>query len=176
MNALNPVLDSIQTNTKNKISKKINYPIKVYCIVDDLSNASRITIIRDIKTHTLNSGAIFITREYDSRKFSNDRDVIERLPAFHIYINNIYDRTFYSNTRPLDHINESITIHLNNEEKKLKRKEKWKKLYTSFKEWLSKFRYRETAMERYERGQSVNVVNKSEKYTNKNIIPISSWN
>ena len=176
MNAINPVLDSIQTNTKNKISKKINYPIKVYCIVDDLSTASRNTLLRDIKTHTLNSGATFITREYDSRKFSNDRDVIERLPAFHIYINNIYDRTFYSNTRPLDHINESITIHLNNEEKKLKRKEKWKKLYTSFKEWLSKFRYRETAMERYERGQSVNVVNKSEKYTNKNIIPISSWN
>ena len=55
---------------------------------------------------------MFITREYDSRKFSNDRDVIQRLPAFHVHINKAYNRTFYPNTRPLDHINECIELYI----------------------------------------------------------------
>lgn len=176
MNNLNPVIQSIKNNKAIKASKNIKYPIKVYCIVDDLSEASRNIVLREIKNHANNSGVIYTTREYDSYKFSNDRDVIQRLPAFHVYINNIYNRTFYSNTRPLDHINECIKIHLNNEEIKVKRKQRWQKLYESFKNWINKFRYRDTAMKHYEREKTVNVRNNIINTITTSQIPISNWN
>jgi hypothetical protein len=176
MNQSNPVVD-LQVNINANKSSIIKYPVKIYCIVDDLSAASKDRLIRDIKAHTIHSGAIFITREYDSQKFSNDRDVIQRLPAFHAYINKGYNRTFYANTRPLDHINECINIYLNNEEVKAKRKERWRKLYESFKNWIKRFGRRETAMQRYEREQSFSMVDTSRlESIKKNIVPISDWN
>jgi len=174
MYKINPVVETIKTN--KKISEPIKYPVKVYCIVDDLSEASRNTLLRDIKSHAINSGAIFTTREYDSSKFSNDRDVIQRLPAFHIHINKVYNRTFYPNTRPLDHINECIKIHLTQEENKEIRKERWRKWYDSLRKWISKFKFRETAMEKYEREQN-DVTEKSRfKNIKQNTVSISNWN
>jgi hypothetical protein len=177
MNQSNPVLESQASANANKHSKTIKYPVKIYCIVDDLSEASRDSRIREIRTHAINSGAIFTTREYDSRKFSNDRDVIERLPAFHAYINKAYNRTFYTNTRPLDHINECIDIYTDDQEKKIKRKEKWLKMYKSFKDLIHKLSRRETAMERYEKEQFVDIVDTSHHgQIKKNTVPISEWN
>ena len=172
MISINPVLESIKSTKNNTILDSIKYPIKVYCIVDDLSDASRNTTLREIKTHAINSGVMFTTREYDSQKFSNDRDVIERLPAFHVYINKAYNRTFSPNTRPLDHINECINIYLKNEDIKIKRKERWTKMYESFKNWIRTFKWRETAMERYDRH---NMVDTSRRYK-KGTVHISEWN
>jgi hypothetical protein len=169
MNGINPIVEYVKTNEGNKKSKDIKYPIKIYCIVDDISDASRNLLLREIKNHAINSGVIYTTREYDSYKFSNDRDVIQRLPAFHAYINKSYNRTFYSNTRPLDHINECIKIHLNNEEKKIRRIQRWKNLYESFKNWINRLTYRDTAMKRYEREQT-NISNNLHKAR------ISNWN
>ena len=131
--------------------KKVHYPVKICCVVDDLSESSRDTLIKDIKAHAIESGVMFTTRVYDSRNFSNDRNVIIRLPAFHVYIHNSYNRTFYANTRPLDHINECIGLYLKTEDEKVQKKAKWSKLYESFKKFLWKMVHRETAMERYER-------------------------
>jgi hypothetical protein len=169
MNGINPIVEYVKTNEDNKKSKDIKYPIKIYCIVDDISDASRNLLLREIKNHAINSGVIYTTREYDSYKFSNDRDVIQRLPAFHAYINKSYNRTFYSNTRPLDHINECIKIHLNNEEKKIRRIQRWKNLYESFKNWINRLTYRDTAMKRYGREQT-NISNNLHKAR------ISNWN
>lgn len=172
MISINPVLESIQVAKNKTVLDSIKYPIKVYCIVNDLSEASRNSLLREIKTYAINSGVMFITREYDSRKFSNDRDIIERLPAFHVYINRAYNRTFYPNTRPLDHINECVNTHLNNEEIKVKRKERWSKMYESFKAWMRNFKWKETAMERYERHNMLDTFNRSKKST----VHISEWN
>ena len=178
MNTTNPVLGLIESRKNNTVLDNIKYPIKVYCIVDDLSDASRDPLLRDIKNHAINSGVIFTTREYDSQKFSNDRDIIQRLPAFHVYINKGYNRTFYPNTRPLDHINECIRIYLNNEDIKIKRRERWSKMYQWFKNLIRKFKWRETAMERYERHRiSDNSNRKIDIYDfKKNIVPVSEWN
>lgn len=176
MNHSNPVLE-IQASANKNNKSIIKYPVKIYCIVDDLSDASRDVLLRDIKSHAINSGIIFTTREYDSRKFSNDRDIIERLPAFHAYIKKSYNRTFYPNTRPLDHINECINICINHEELKARRKEKWKKMYESFKKWIYRLSHKETAMERYEKEHYKDVVDTSRLDSiKKNKLPISEWN
>lgn len=152
--SINPILEII--NEKKVILSKIQYPVKVYCIVDDLSDASRDIRIREIKNHAIEAGVIFTTRLYDSTKYSNDRDVITRLPAFHVYIKKAYDRTFYSNTRPLDHINECVALYLNSENAKKERKARWAKLYGSFKTFLWRLVHKETAMERHERETYMN--------------------
>lgn len=152
--------------------KKVQYPVKVYCVVDDLSESSRDTLVRDIKTHVIDSGALFTTRVYDSKRFSNDRNVIIRLPAFHVYINNSYNRTFYANTRPLDHINECIAIYLKTEDEKVQRKARWFKLYESFKKFLWRMVHRETAMERYEREKYI--VSKKSRFENLKL-NVSEW-
>ena len=171
MNQSNPILYT--QPSANKHHKTIKYPVKIYCIVDDLSDASRDILLRDIRAHAINSGVIFTTREYDSRKFSNDRDVIERLPAFHAYVNKAYNRTFYPNTRPLDHINECIKICINVEELKARRKEKWRKMYESFKNFIYRVSHRETAMDRYEKEK---VDRSCVDNFKKNTVPISEWN
>jgi hypothetical protein len=178
MNTFNPVVETTNLNTSKRLeSTVIKYPIKVYCIVDDLSEAGRDPIIRNVKSYVINSGAMFITREYDSRKFSNDRDVIQRLPAFHVHINKAYNRTFYPNTRPLDHINECIELYIKNEEAKIKRKGRWRKLYESFKKWVNNFKWRrETALEKYDREHITNTNKSRFDSIQNNKVPISNWN
>ena len=58
MNKSNPVSDT--QASENKHYKTIKYPVKVYCIVDDLSEASRDILLRDIKAHAINSGVILV--------------------------------------------------------------------------------------------------------------------
>lgn len=151
MSIVNPVIDLYEQRKAALAKKKIQYPIKIYCIVDDLSDASRDTLIRQIKEHALQSKVIFSSRVYDSQKYSNDRDIITRLPAFHVHIKKVYNRTFYANTRPLDHINECVNLYLKGEDEKLQRKAQWVKFYERCKNFFFRLVHKETAMERYER-------------------------
>lgn len=92
------------------------YPVRVCCVVDDIAhNDARIPPIR---SYAHSTGATFISREYDSEKFSDDRNMIERLPAFHIYINKAYQKTFYFDSNPLEQIDESILHCISIKEKK----------------------------------------------------------
>ena len=147
----NPVIDLHEQRKLALAKRKIQYPIKIYCIVDDLSDASRDTLIRQIKQHALQSKIIFTTRVYDSTKYSNDRDIITRLPAFHVYIKKGYNRTFYANTRPLDHINECVDLYLKEEDDRVQRRARWLAFYERCKSFFFGLLRKETAMERYER-------------------------
>ncbi len=148
---INPVIDLHEQRKAALVKRKILYPIKIYCIVDDLSDASRDVLVRKIKEHALQSKLIFSTRLYDSTKYSNDRDVITRLPAFHIYINKVYNRTFYVNTRPLDHINECVELYLKSENEKIQRRIRWEQFYERCRNFFWRLFHKETAMERYEK-------------------------
>jgi len=155
MNESNPIIDSRQLA---KESRKKEYPVKVYCVVWNYSDSNSNALIKSIKDHTHESGAMFITRIYDSFKYSDDRYQIQRLPAFHIYINGGYNRTFYPNTRPLQHIDESIGICIKKEENKIKRKEKWSRMYRRFVELMRRLVHRETRMEQYERENKIKTI------------------
>jgi len=172
MSIVNPVIDLHDQRKAALAKRKIQYPIKIYCIVDDLSDASRDTLIKQIKEHALQSKVIFSTRVYDSRKYSNDRDVITRLPAFHVYINKGYNRTFYSNTRPLDHINECVGLYLKAEEEKVLRRARWLRFYERCKAFLWRLVHKETAMERHERETYVNA--KKSRFENMRL-NVSDW-
>ena len=146
---VNPVIEKQELNKQKP--KLPEYPVRICCVVDDLSEASRFTLLKEIKEYAHSSGAIYMTREYDSSKYSDDRSKIIKLPAFHVYIKGAYNRTFYPNTRPLQHIDESVEICIRWEEKKEERRNMWKNWYNTIKLWIKRITHRETMMERYQR-------------------------
>jgi hypothetical protein len=123
-------------------------PIEVVCIVSDLATPA-ITDLQAIRTFCMTQKILFTTREYDSYKNRHDRDQIERLPAFHVFLRGRYEKTFYPNTRPIQHIDEIIQIHRAEEERKKKRATRgslWKRMKIAIKVFL----HRQTRMERYQ--------------------------
>jgi len=113
------------------------YPIKIVCVVDQYSESGT-QRIQEIRSYAHNSNILYTTRLYDSRKYADDREVITHLPAFHVYIQNRYDRTFYTDTRPIEHIEESIETYKEKEEKKQRQKDYWRSFY--YKWFASKWR------------------------------------
>ena len=124
--------------------RKEPYPITVKCIVDCISEADPQLLPFREYAHSLNIN--FVTREYDSRKYSADRDIITRLPAFHIYIKKQYKETFYPNTRPYQIMQDTVEAY------KIKqniKKKTWISFYTNLKARLAALFHRKTAMEKY---------------------------
>jgi hypothetical protein len=139
---MNPIEKSI--NKPKSIS--VIYPITVKCVVDDLSDKNK--DVQKIREYAQSLNIIFITREYNSIKYSEDRDFIRHLPAFHIYEKTYYRNTFYPNTRPYQIIQDTVNQYL----EKLKKKENrrtWKAFFQEYIQTLKKVFHRKTAMERY---------------------------
>jgi len=173
----NPVIEQQNEITRlnnERIKNRKTYPVRICCVVDDLSDSN--PDILKIKAHAHVSGASFLTRIYDSRKYNDDCYQITRLPAFHIYINGLYNRTFYPNTRPLQHIDESIAICIKRERRRQERKERWLRLYDYFASIIRRLSHRETRMERYQREQNDMVDTNRLKDIRKNTVPVTEWN
>jgi hypothetical protein len=145
---------------RTKYVEKEYIPIKVVCIVSDLSNFNDI-VLKNIRDYCNGSYITFSTRIYNSFSYSEDMNFIERLPAFHIYFNNCYIKTFYPNTRPIQHIEESVNEWKMKKEKRRLAREKW---ITRLKEFFKLFipTRRKSLMEKIqenERERKVNATN-----------------
>ncbi len=128
------------------------YPITVKCIVDCLSDTDPdIVTFRDY-AHSLNIN--FLTREYDSRKYSEDRDYITRLPAFHIYVKKQYRETFYPNTRPYQIMQNAVEAYKIKQHERLNRRT-WVGYYREMKIRLVALFHRKTAMEKYQEEKAI---------------------
>jgi hypothetical protein len=120
------------------------HPIMVKCIVASLSDKN--DDILKIREYAHIHNIHYTTRLYNSRKFSEDRDIIVRLPAFHIYVKNSYRNTFYLNTRPYQIIHDTVDEYIKKQMAKINKKS-W---LTGIKNYIVKLFHRKTAMERYE--------------------------
>ena len=116
-----------------KVTKEY-LPIKVYCVVDDFGDYNDETI-RSIRDYCNNRHVQFLTRMYSPYKYSDDRNCIHALPAFHIYIKKSYFDTFYPTTRPIQHITDSIDIYSKQLQEKKKRQEKWRRFFAKYFKW-----------------------------------------
>ena len=139
-------MNPIEKNINISKPVKVIHPITVKCIVDDLSDKNN--DVKKIREYAQSLNIIFITREYNSSKYSDDRDFIRYLPAFHIYEKTYYRNTFYPNTRPYQIIQDTVNQYL----EKLKRKENrrtWKTFFQECIQTLKKPFHKKTQMERY---------------------------
>lgn len=121
-----------------KKEKPMEYlSVQLNCIVYDLTDSNEPTI-KEIRDYCQKEKIIYSTRRFNSNKYSNDRNFIRELPAFHIYINDIYKRTFYPNTRPYQHIQEVVKEYKDRIERKRKRREERKEFYNNIYNGISK--------------------------------------
>lgn len=142
MNQMNPIQKTVN------IAKplRVLHPITVKCIVDELSD--RDATVQKIREYAQSLNIIFITREYDSIKYSEDRDFVQRLPAFHIYEKKCYRNTFYPNTRPYQIIQDTVNQYLEKLKKRENRKT-WKTFFQECIQTLKKVFHIKTTLERY---------------------------
>jgi hypothetical protein len=122
----------------------------VKCVVEDLSE--KIPDIINIRDYAHSQNVNFMTREYNSTKYSDDRMNITRLPAFHIYMNSNYRTTFYLNTRPYQIIQETVEKYDTQQEKRRLRRS-WTTFYTDLKAYIKRVFHQKTAMEKYNEEQ-----------------------
>lgn len=149
--SINPIRLSIETEEAKKlenIRNKYTLPIHVCCILDEYSDFDDI-VLHGVRDYCIKKNLLFTTRLYDSTKYNCDRDYIERLPAFHIFMNRLHMKTYYPNTRPLQHIDEILDLYLKRENAKQQKKHLWNKKIREFIEWLKSLVYRKTRMEKY---------------------------
>ena len=128
-----------------KASKRL--PIVITFVMKDHADAIG---AKEVREFCIRCNLIFESRLYDSWRYRHDRDEIQRLPAFHIAVNGAWERTFYLNTRPLQHIQEVRDEYVARLEERQRRK---RRLRTWFQERLALVRrwfHRSTALEKAE--------------------------
>lgn len=108
---------------------KVNYPITVKCVIDDLSEINPEILKVKEYVHSLN--LTFIIREFNSVKYSDDRNNIKRLPAFHIYEKACYRKTFYLNTRPYQIIESILGNYKERVAIKEAKQQAWRKFFSN---------------------------------------------
>lgn len=158
---------------KKKEKPKEYLSVQLNCIVYDLTDANEPTI-REIRDYCQKENIIYSTRRFNSNKYSNDRYYIRELPAFHIFINDGYKRTFYPNTRPYQHIQEVVKEYKDRIERTKKRKEERKKFYDNFYNDLYKriniLWYGESLIDRVEREKKEAEEKSEKKRTEESVI------
>ena len=108
-------------------TEKILYPITVKCVVSDMSEVG--SKIQEIKKYAQKQHISFLVRTF-SESISDDRNFIQRLPAFHIYEGKSYKKTFYLDTNPNRYIDDVVQLYIY----KLREKglEKEKRVWNSY--------------------------------------------
>ena len=110
------------------LHNKPSHPTRVCCVVDDEDfDASKVEFVQK---HCEELGLQYSLREYDSRKYSDDKHNITRLPAFHIYYKVSYVGTYYL----VDPIVEIINMNV----EKVKRKEEERR--QEMRAWMNYFK------------------------------------
>jgi hypothetical protein len=102
-------------------NEKILHPITVKCVVSDMSDLD--SKIQEVKKYAQKQHVSFILRTF-SESISDDRNFIQRLPAFHIYEGKSYKKTFYLDTNPNRYIDDVVQLYIYKLREKGREKEK----------------------------------------------------
>ena len=122
----------IRQYVKNILSDKIEVAstqyetkMRVCCVVANYSDIRENKTIQEVFEYTSRIGVTFAFREYNSYKYSDDRDVITNLPAFHIYFGSCYFETFYPDSKLLEELDSSLNEYEKRRKESKMLKDKW---------------------------------------------------
>ena len=148
---MNPIYELAVAKEKQRLeaAKGSHIPVHITCVLDEYSDFNDV-ILHEIRNHCIKKSVLFTTRIYDSSKYSCDRDFIERLPALHIYIKRGYIKTYYPNTRPLQHVDDAVELYLKGVDAANKRKISWRKRISNIVKWFRSLGHRKTRLQRYQ--------------------------
>jgi hypothetical protein len=112
--------------------KKKEPNVYITYVVRDYESINSIAI--DVKKYALEEGVKFSTRVFNSDMFWEDKNYVESLPAFHIYIKKItmeHKKTFYPTSNYVKEIDTVVKESIAYEERRKTTKTIWKKILTS---------------------------------------------
>jgi len=112
----------IEVNLENM---KYKSKMRVCCVVANYSDIREDKTIQEVFKYTSRIGVTFAFREYNSSKYSDDRDIITTLPAFHIYFGSCYFETFYPDSKLLEDLETSLNEYEKRKIESKVLKEKW---------------------------------------------------
>ena len=122
----------IRQSVRNILSSKIEITgthyetkMRVCCVVANYSDIRENKTIQELFEYTSRIGITFAFREYNSSKYSDDRDVIINLPAFHIYFGSCYFETFYPDSKLLEELDSSLNEYEKRRKESKMLKDKW---------------------------------------------------
>jgi hypothetical protein len=137
-----------------KKTKIIHKPIvfsdlHVECIVYELSDFDE--VLKQIRSECQKLNIIFMTRKFNSNKYSNDRNYITQLPALHIHVNEQYRNTIFPKHDPINIIKiikMELSIYNDKLKEKIRKKEERKIYYDELYVWVTSFFRSKTALEK----------------------------
>jgi hypothetical protein len=113
----------------NPIARKLreNHDIMVHYVVKNINDIHHTAHFRIVKAFCGDNHIGFQAREYNSYHILEDKEHIERLPAFQLYLDKSYYGVFYPEDNPIARIQNEIIEWQAREEIRLKKLEARKK-------------------------------------------------
>ena len=87
--------------SKMLTARKATTPIRIICVTENIRDLDNETV-KVVQKHCQDLNIEYGTRQFNSRKYSDDRDNITRLPAFHLYSRRCLKSTFYTTDDVID--------------------------------------------------------------------------
>lgn len=127
--------------------KPKRYPMKVVYVYRLPTNFNDATLA-EIRQMCEDQNIPFKIREYNSDKYEEDREEIERLPAFHLYVRGHHEKTFYPVGRPQQIILDAHSDLVAADWAARQSRKAWRAWFHAWVAWVS--RKRKTRLERTE--------------------------
>lgn len=138
-------LSSLQRTTITPLPQKL--PIKVVFVLGELFDQQN-ECIQTIRSFCVEQNLLVETRKYDSDQYRHDRDQIARLPAMHLYVQNIHQITFYPNGRPIQIIQIAMEKYILDKEKELANRGRFRRILQKAVAAVKRLTHRKTRLEK----------------------------
>jgi len=122
-------------------------PIKVVFVFGEMAEQQN-EVIQSIRKFCVDQNLLVETRKYDSDLYRHDRDQIARLPAMHLYVQNIHQITFYPNGRPIQIIQIAIEKYTLEYQRQLANRGRFRRLLQNTIAVLKRMTHRKTRLEK----------------------------
>lgn len=109
------------------------------------------SMLLEIRTLCLEKNIEFRIREFDSNKYQEDCDEIERLPALHLYERGAYMRTFYPVGRPIQIIQDAHANLVAEDWNSKKKRKQWKEWFHDILERIRAIGRKQSKLDKRER-------------------------
>lgn len=146
----NPIHIELTKKETERLEKAKGHhlPIHICCVLDDHDDYTN-PVVQAVRNYCIKKNVLFTSRLYDSSKYGCDREYIEQLPAFHIFMKQLYQKTYYTYGRPLQNVDDMIDLYTKTLEAKRLLKQKWRKRFIAIIKWFKTLGHRKTRMEKY---------------------------
>ena len=141
----NPIVDTLESSEKERKEKEaFRHEFMVTMVVETVEDVQKFAAFHLVKKFCSENHVAFSTRDYDSKKYEDDRENIVHLPAFHLSVRsnrNLLD-TFYPRDNPIQKIQDEILQYHKEIERKRQKKEAWEKKVQSLISFFESFSFK----------------------------------